>query len=61
MAAIEVKFVLCRLLSIFGSIELMAKVGEEFVAVDVVDSPLTKTNMTFNTKPASIVWPRSSK
>ncbi|KAF1974065.1 cytochrome P450, partial [Bimuria novae-zelandiae CBS 107.79] len=58
MATMEVKFALCRLLQAFSSIELVEKVGEEVVPVDVKNSPPMKTRIAFNTKPAEIVWLR---
>lgn len=58
MALMEVKFALCRLLQAFSSIELVEKIGDKVVPVDVENSPSMKTKMAFNTKPAEVVWLR---
>lgn len=58
IATMEVKFTLCRLLQAFSSIELVSKVGDAVVPVDVLSSPPMKTKMAFNTKPAETVWLR---
>lgn len=51
----EVKFVLCRLLQAFSSIEMVKKVGEEVLVVDSENEAM-RTKMAFNTKPAEVVW-----
>ena len=58
IATMEVKFTLCRLLQAFSSIQLVSKVGDAVVPVDVQSSPPMKTKMAFNTKPAETVWLR---
>lgn len=58
MATIDVKYALCRLLQVFGSIELLEKVGDRFSEADLKKFPPMKTKMAFNTKPAGIVWLR---
>jgi cytochrome P450 len=58
LAVMEVKFVLCRLLQAFSSIEMVEKVGEEMVVVKAEKQGRMRTKMAFNTKPAEIVWLR---
>ena len=61
LSLMEVKFVLCRLLQAFGSIEWMEKVGDDMVPVAAAKAKPMKTKMAFNTKPAEIVWLRFQK
>ncbi|KAJ4288043.1 hypothetical protein N0V90_012059 [Kalmusia sp. IMI 367209] len=61
LATMEVKYALCRLLRAFSVIELIEKVGEKVVVVDVEKHPAMKTKMAFNTKPADIIWLRFRK
>jgi cytochrome P450 len=61
LAVMEVKFVLCRLVQAFSSIEMVERVGEEVVVVDAEKREMLKTKMAFNTKPAEIVWLRFRK
>ena len=61
LAVMEVKFVLCRLVQAFGSIEMVEKVGDEVVVVDAKSRKEMRTKMAFNTKPADVVWLRFRK
>jgi cytochrome P450 len=56
LAVMEVKFVLCRLVQAFSSIELVEKVNDKVVVVDAEQREKIKTKMAFNTKPAEVVW-----
>ncbi|KAF2865800.1 cytochrome P450 [Massariosphaeria phaeospora] len=58
LALMEVKFVLCRLLQAFGSIEMVEKIGDEVVTVNIDKREKIRTKMAFNTKPAEPVWLR---
>jgi cytochrome P450 len=60
LALVEVKFVLCRLLQAFSSIEMVEKVGDKVVAVQAGENKI-QTKMAFNTKPAETVWLRFRK
>ncbi|KAF2651293.1 cytochrome P450 [Lophiostoma macrostomum CBS 122681] len=57
LSLMEVKFVLCRLLQGFSTIDLMEKSGANWVPATDKTPPL-QTKMAFNTKPAEIVWLR---
>ncbi len=61
LAVMEVKFVLCRLIQAFGSIEMVEKVGDNVVVVNVEKRKRIQTKMAFNTKPAEVVWLRFKK
>jgi cytochrome P450 len=58
LAMMEVKFVLCRLLQTFGSIEMVEHVGNKVVLVKAEERARIRTKMAFNTKPAEPVWLR---
>jgi cytochrome P450 len=55
LAAVEVKFVLCRLVQAFGSIEMVKTVGDKLVVVDAWAREKMQTKMAFNTEPAEDV------
>jgi hypothetical protein len=57
----EVKFVLCRLVQAFGSIEMVETIGDKVIVVDAGAKEKMKTKMAFNTKPAEVVWLRFSQ
>jgi cytochrome P450 len=61
LAVMEVKFVLCRLVQAFGSIEMVETVGDKVVVVDAGAKKKMQTKMAFNTKPAEVVWLRFSQ
>lgn len=61
LAVMEVKFVLCRLIQAFGSIEMVEKVGDSVIVVNAEDRKRLRTKMAFNTKPAEVVWLRFKK
>jgi len=58
LAVMEVKFVLCRLVQAFGSIEIVETIGDKVVVVDTGAKEKMPTKMAFNTKPADVVWLR---
>jgi cytochrome P450 len=61
LAVMEVKFVLCRLVQAFGSVEMVESVGDKVVAVNMQEREKIQTKMAFNTKPAEVVWLRFKK
>lgn len=61
LAVMEVKFVLCRLVQAFSSIDMVDKVGQKVVVVDTESRKMVRTKVAFNTKPAEVVWLRFTK
>ncbi|KAF2821598.1 cytochrome P450 [Ophiobolus disseminans] len=61
LAVMEVKFVLCRLVQAFSSIEMVEHIGGEVVVVKAEEREKMKTKLAFNTKPAEVVWLRFKK
>lgn len=61
LALMEVKFVLCRLLQAFSSIEMVEKVGDSVLVVNAQTRRKIQTKIAFNTKPAEAVWLRFRK